>query len=114
VLRVLAVEAIFTGVTWILSQAFLALGKPGTVTMLQGIGLALSFPLMIVLIPRLGLVGAGLALLVSTLVRFVLVAICFPWLLHLPPPSLFLERDDVVSLVQRFRPRRSSGTTSSP
>jgi antigen flippase len=108
VLRVLAIEAIFGGVAWILSQAFLALGKPGIVTSLQGIGVGLSFPLMIVLIPRLGLIGAGISLLVSTLVRVGFVALCFPWLLSTPPPSFLLNRSDLTSLRHRFRLNRAT------
>jgi antigen flippase len=112
VLRVLTVEAIFAGATWILAQAFLALGKPGIVTALQGIGLALSFPLMLVLIPRFGLIGAGLSLLISTLARLVLVLICFPWLLATQPPSLLLTRGDIASLQHRLRAMRDHTTDS--
>jgi O-antigen/teichoic acid export membrane protein len=108
VLRVLAVEAIFGGIAWILSQAFLALGKPGIVTVLQGIGVALSFPLMVVLIPRMGLVGAGLSLLVSTVVRVAFVTMCFPWLLKARAPGFLLTNGDVDSLRQRFRLNRPS------
>jgi antigen flippase len=102
VLRVLAVEALFAGSTWILAQAFLASGRPGIVTALQGIGLALSFPLMLVLIPRFGLLGAGIALLLSTLTRFVLVLVCFPWLLKMPPPSLFATRAELAGLRRKL------------
>ena len=104
VLRVLAAEALFAGSTWILAQAFLALGKPGIVTALQAIGLALSFPLMLVLIPRFGLLGAGVSLLASTLLRFAFTLASFPWLLHTGPPNLWLTRGDIASLRHRFRP----------
>jgi O-antigen/teichoic acid export membrane protein len=110
VLRVLAVEALFSGATWILAQAFLALGKPATVTALQAAGLALSVPLMLVLIPRLGLLGAGIALLLSTVARFGLVLVCFPWLLKTRPPNLLLTRADIESLQQRLRTTRRPAT----
>jgi antigen flippase len=103
VLRILALEALFAGATWILAQAFLALGKPATVTALQAIGLALSVPLMLVLIPRFGLLGAGMALMLSTVVRLVLVILSFPWLLGIAPPGLLLTRADIESLRRRLR-----------
>jgi antigen flippase len=109
-LRILAVESVFAGTTWILAQAFLAVGKPGVVTALQALGLSVSFPLMLVLIPRFGLIGAGLALAISTFVRFSLALLCFPWLLKKAPPNLLLTRDDVAGLWRRFRPKHGSAT----
>jgi antigen flippase len=103
VLRVLAIEALFGGSTWILAQAFLALGKPGILTALQALGLALSLPLMLVCIPRFGLIGAGYALLASTIARFAIVLASFPLLLHTKPPSLLLTLGDIKSLQLRFR-----------
>jgi len=114
VLRVLTVEAIFAGATWILAQAFLALGKPGIVTALQAVGLGLSFPLMLVLIPRFGLIGAGLSLLLSTLARLGLVLVCYPWLISSKPPSLLLTRGDVASLRHRLRTLRDHGADTAP
>jgi antigen flippase len=107
VLRVLAFEAPFAGATWILAQAFLGVGKPGAVTVLQAAGLACSFPLMLVLIPRFGLLGAGFALLISTLVRFALVLASYPLLLNTQPPPLLLTRNDIATLLGRLRAKQS-------
>ena len=41
-LRLLLVEVTVSGCAFILAQAFMAMGHPGAVTVLQGIGLALS------------------------------------------------------------------------
>lgn len=97
-LRLLVLEAILTGTTMVLAQAFMALGKPGTVTVLQGVGLGLSVPLMLALIPRYGLLGAGLALAISAAVRLGLMMLCFPWLLKQRSPSLWFGREDWVFL----------------
>jgi len=77
VLRILVVEAVFSGATLVLSQAFMAMGRPGVVTVVQLTGLSLTVPLMVLLVPRYGIVGAGAALLLSTAGRFVCVLASF-------------------------------------
>jgi O-antigen/teichoic acid export membrane protein len=94
VFRILLLEIIIAGITWGLMQAFMALGKPGIVTITQGIGLGASIPLMLFLIPKYGLNGAGFALLCSTLLRFVFIMVSFPLVLRVPPPSLFFKLQD--------------------
>jgi O-antigen/teichoic acid export membrane protein len=98
VLRILVVQIILSGATAVLAQAFMAIGRPGIVTTLQVIGLGLTVPLMLVLIPRLGIVGAGLALLISTVVRFLFVIFSFPLFLKMPMPQLLPNRRDFVTL----------------
>jgi O-antigen/teichoic acid export membrane protein len=94
VLRILILEAVISSTTLVLAQAFMALGRPGIVTMLQAIGVGLSVPLMILLIPHFGLVGAGLALLASAIVRLVCILACFPTILKTAPPNLIITRAD--------------------
>jgi enterobacterial common antigen flippase len=94
VLRILLIEVIVSGLTWILAQSFMALGKPSIVTILQGIGLGLNFPLMLVLIPRYGMVGAGLALLGSTTMRLLFILSCYPLVLKVSPPRFILQSSD--------------------
>jgi len=101
-LRLLALEAIISSTTLVLAQAFMALGKPGTVTMLQGLGLGLSVPLMLVLIPRFGLLGTGMSLAISAAVRLGLMLLCFPWLLKERAPKLVFGRDDWTFLRQQL------------
>lgn len=103
VFRILVVVAVVDGTTWILAQAFMALGRPGTVTLLQGVGLGLSFPLLLLLIPMFGLKGAGLALLGSTIVRFIFVLLSYPLILKVRPPSLLITREDLYLLRQKFQ-----------
>lgn len=98
VFRILLIEVVLSGTTWVLAQAFMALGKPGTVTILQGIGLGLSVPLMLILIPTRGLEGAGLALLASTAARLILLLASFPLILKVPPPALLITREDIFFL----------------
>lgn len=108
VFRILTVEVVLSGTVWVLAQAFMALGRPGMLTFMQAIGLGLTVPLMLLLIPTYGLEGAGLALLCSTAIRLIFVLICFPLILKVRPPSLILNREDWYFLQQMFRLRKAS------
>lgn len=101
-LRLLTLEAILSSTTLVLAQAFMALGKPGTVTILQGLGLALSVPLMLIFIPRYGLLGTGISLAISSAVRLILMLMCFPWLLKERAPKLLFGHDDWMFLRQQL------------
>ena len=103
---ILAIEVVLSGTTWVLAQAFMALGRPGTLTVMQGIGLGLTVPLMLLLIPTYGLEGAGLALLGSTSIRLVFVIVSFPLILKVRPPGLLMTRDDWYFLQQMFQFKR--------
>lgn len=98
VLYILVIEVIISGATLVLAQAFMALGRPGIVTLLQSTGLALSIPLMVWLIPVLGLVGAGVALLASTIVRLLFILVCYPLLLKVRSPALLITKEDLTFL----------------
>ena len=67
--------------------------------MLQLTGLLLSIPLMMVLVPRLGIVGAALALLLSTTTRFAMAVMSFPLVLKVPSPAVLPRKSDVEYLV---------------
>jgi O-antigen/teichoic acid export membrane protein len=97
-LRILVLEVILSGTTYVLAQAFMALNRPGVVTILQAVGLSLSIPMMLVLIPRFGIYGAAVSLLASTIARLIFVYIGFHVFLKIKPPSLLLDRDDIRML----------------
>jgi O-antigen/teichoic acid export membrane protein len=107
VFRILVIEVVIGGTTWVLAQAFMALGRPGTVSILQGIGLGLSVPLMLLLIPTYGLVGAGLALLGSTTARLIFVLVSYPLFLKVRPPGLIITRKDWYFMQQIFESKQS-------
>ena len=103
VFRILTVEVVIGGSTWVLAQAFMALGRPGTITIMQGIGLGLTVPLLLILIPRYELVGAGLAILCSTIIRFIFMLVSYPLILKVRPPSLLITRDDFNFVLQALQ-----------
>ncbi len=100
--QVLTAEVTIADLTYILAQAFLTSGRPGIVSILQGVGLAAALPLMLMLIPRFGLLGAALSLLASTILRLVFVMICYPLVLARKAPNLILCRRDILFLVSKF------------
>ena len=102
-LRLLLVEVTLSGATFVLAQAFMALGRPGVVTFLQAVGLSLSVPLMLLLIPRLGIRGAAISLLVSTCARFTFIYFSFRIVLKTAPPSLIPHREDFEILRNTLR-----------
>jgi O-antigen/teichoic acid export membrane protein len=98
VAQVLTIEALLGGLIFVLAQTFMALGRPGLVTALQGFGLVVAVPCMFLLMPRLGLMGAALALLISTGCRLIFLFVCFPLVLHVPVPSIVPVGADFASL----------------
>jgi O-antigen/teichoic acid export membrane protein len=113
VLRILVLEVVLSGATFVLSQAFMALEHPGVVTALQVLGLLFTLPLMLILVPRLGIVGAGLALLVSTTARLIFVLASFPLFLKMRIPNVLPRVEDLRFMavhasetLQRLRNRR--------
>ena len=102
VLRILLLEVVLSSTTWILAQTFMAAGRPGVVTVLQGIGFGLSVPLMLVLIPRYGLVGAGVSLLGSSSIRLAFVWLSYGITLKVSPPSLLITSADLLFLKWKF------------
>lgn len=99
VFRFLLLEASIGGGTLVLAQAFMALGKPKIVTLLQGTGLLMVVPLLFLLVPKYGLTGAGIAMLGSVLIRFAFILINIRVTLKMSIPKLFLTREDIRWLV---------------
>lgn len=98
VLKILLAEAVLDGLTSVSSQAFLAAGFPGVVTLLQGCGLVTAVPLLYWMVPRWGLKGAAFALLISTSFRLSFVLISFPLRLKHAPPGILLRPSDIKAL----------------
>lgn len=107
VFQLLSVEIVIKGATLVLAQTFMAVGRPGVVSTLQGLGLGLSFPLMSILIPKYQLFGAGLALLCSTSVRLLFIMSCYPLILKIRPPSLLPTMGDLRYLRNAIQNRKS-------
>lgn len=108
IFRILLVRKVVEGTALILSQAFMALGHPGIMTALQLTGLALTIPLLIILIPKWGLVGVGVALLISAILRLVFAIICYPIFVKVSPPSLLLKKSDIAYFIDSFSRKKKT------
>lgn len=102
-MRLLILVTVLEGTANVLAQAFMATNRPGLVTLRQGLGLLLNLPLLLILVPRLGLMGAGVALAVTSSLRLLFIVVSFPRVLKVPAPRLWLGADDLAYLMNRFR-----------
>ncbi|MFM2431526.1 MAG: hypothetical protein RLZZ511_2739 [Cyanobacteriota bacterium] len=95
-LRILLLESLTAGATYVLTRAFMASGRPGLVAVLQIAGLAVAVPATVICVKYFGLLGASLALFGSSFFRLAITMLCFPLLLKVPPPSLIPQRSDLL------------------
>ncbi len=110
--QILVIESVLASATGVLIQTFTATNRPGMATILQMVGLSFAVPLMLLLIPRLGLLGAALALLTSTAARLFIAVACYPLLLKVPAPKLIVTPADVRYLLMALRRRSETASAS--
>ncbi len=108
VFRLLVFEVVISGAALVLAQAFMAIGKPFVVTVSQAIGVLLVIPLMYFLVPEYGVIGAGWALLLPSMIRLLYVVIVFEWRFRLGLRSLIPGPDDVRWITSMLRDRKAS------
>jgi O-antigen/teichoic acid export membrane protein len=115
-LRVLVTEVTLSGLVFVLAQAFMALARPGIITFLQAIGLGLCLPVMYWLVPKWGVMGAAVALLVSTSTRLLLILLAFPFVLKTRLPRLFPHPNDFETVTRKLSTLNKSNVikTSEP
>jgi O-antigen/teichoic acid export membrane protein len=102
VFRILTGEIVIGGAAWVLAQAFMAVGRPGVLTVVEAISVLVTVPLLLTLIPIYGLEGAGWSLLISTVFRLASLLAAYPLLLKVRPPGLIATRGDLDFLRQVF------------
>jgi enterobacterial common antigen flippase len=103
VFRLLVGAVVIRGTAQILAQALMALDRPGVWTILQAVETGLIISLLTWLVPRYGLEGAGMALLISALVLLILVCASFPTVLKVRPPRLWMRPGEVNSYLKMSR-----------
>jgi O-antigen/teichoic acid export membrane protein len=98
IFRILAVAVLLRITSEMLMQAFLALGRPGVVSILEAVTLVIKMALLIVLITHFGANGAAIATLVSEATLFLCLYFCFPTILKGKSPNLIITRADFLLL----------------
>lgn len=113
VFRLLVLEVVIGGAAMVLAQAFMAAGSPGVVSQSQGLGLAVLVPLLLVLVPQYGVIGAGWSLLTSAGVRLAYVLVRFYVRFRPAFRALWPGRSDLVWVTEALRNRRTAGAGGS-
>ena len=109
-LRAMLPGVVAYGLVAVLSQFIVARGAPGRYTLVLSLGLAVNVALNLLLIPRLGTVGAGLASSASYILTAVFVLIVFQRLSGAGlRETLVLRREDVAPILDRVRRGRRGG-----
>ncbi len=102
IFRVLLGEVVLSGVTQVLAQAYLALERPGAVAVIQAVGVGIGWLVMPGLIQEFGAVGAPLGLVLSSVIRFAITFLMFPYILKTSAPRILPRREDLKVLAARF------------
>ena len=108
VFRILLFEAVFRGLVLVLSQALMALNRPGLATIVDGTGLTVLFASLAVFVPAFGLNGAGASLIASALARLFLVMVFLRMVIGTRLPAILPGPAEVRAILQRLAGRRSS------
>lgn len=110
VFSLLVLEVILGGSAMILAQAFMAAGKPFIVTVSQAIGIVLAVPLMYGFVPAYGLIGAGLALLIPSMIRLIYVVYVFQRSFRFDLREFGIRKADLLWLKNLKRGMKSSAS----
>lgn len=111
VFRLLLLEVVIGGAALVLAQSFMAIGKPFIVTITQAIGVVLVIPLIYILVPIYGPLGAAMALLIPSFIRLLYVIVSFQRKFGMGIRSFFLTGEDIiwVKKIVLTRKKRSLG-----
>ena len=103
IMYTLAAGILTFSISIILSPYFSGLGKPIHNTISAAIGLLFTLILCIFLIPRLGLIGAGLAATFSYIAATLYQFIVFVKMTKVKPADFLLRKDDIMIIVKRIK-----------
>ena len=113
VFRWIVLAVILSATGDILALAFTATGRPGTVSILRCIEIAILGGLLLWLVPAYGMVGAAWAITAVAAFRFVGVLVSFPLILGIWPPRLYITPHDLKRIrnVRAATPSNTQGKT---
>ena len=103
VFRLLLLEAALGALSQVTVQLFLSRNRPGIVSAIQGIVLALCVAALLILVPRYGGMGAAICLLGAAAIRWLLLLGAMRAILKVPFSSPVPGRDDVRDVIGWLR-----------
>jgi O-antigen/teichoic acid export membrane protein len=106
--RILLAEVLLTGTTFILTQAFLALGRPRVPTLLNIVSLAATISGMVIAVPFMGATGVALVMLAVSCLKLTTVVACHVWLLEVPLRAFWFKSRDIDFVCGLFGRIRNS------
>ena len=105
VLRLLVLYVMISGLALILEQAYMALGMPGRISLLQGLAFGSGIPLLIWLVRDYGIEGAGISLLGMAILRFALVYMNMSRSMGVPAPRILPKVEEVKQVFNNMKRR---------
>lgn len=103
VFRILIFQTAITSTSWILSQGFMSIGKPGSVTIIRVVSLGLNVILLNVFIPLLGIEGAAISLLITSMIEIIMVFLIYTIRYKVKYVDWIISKKDILWLLQRIR-----------
>jgi len=102
-LNALLVEAVLSSITYVITQPYLAVNRPGVITVIQATSLPVLALAMGLLVPSWGINGAAIGLLISTSYRALATYLAYRFMLRVSPPRLWPDRQQSREWVRRLR-----------
>lgn len=102
-LSCLIVEAVISSVTYIITQPYLALNRPGVITIIQTSSLPVLALAVWLLVPHWGINGAAVGLLAATVYRALATYLSYQLLFRVSAPRLWPNLQQSRELVRRVR-----------
>jgi O-antigen/teichoic acid export membrane protein len=96
-------DTLLNGISRLLAQTMMAIGRPGVITILNALHFVIFIPLSLILLPRYQIVGVAAAMVVATSARVLLTVACYPRVLGLERPRLLLSLSDLKFVHNRLR-----------
>lgn len=107
VFRILIFQTAITSISWILAQGFMSIGKPGSVTIIRISTLGMNVILMNIFIPLLGIQGAAISLLATSLVEITVIFLIYTLKHQVAFQQWFISKTDILWLLERIRRQKA-------
>lgn len=112
VFRILIFQTAITSTSWILSQGFMSIGKPGSVTIIRMVTLGINVILLNVFIPLLGIEGAAISLLITSMIEIIVIFFLYTIKYKVKLENWIISKDDILWLLKRIRIQKNHSRES--